>query len=100
MIQVIYEDGTKERFTKETIDRGKKIKHEKVLTANELHKIPDTSGGKLVMRDKNTDELQAEQDAKQLIIDKANIEKKIQAGIRTDAIEKHLTAEEVAKIGE
>lgn len=105
MIQIILKDGTKKRFNKLPINGWEEfgfsesdIKYQKELTKSDILKIPDTSTGKLVMRDKNAEELQSEQDARQLIIDKADIEKKIQAGIRADAISKHLTAEEVAKI--
>lgn len=87
MIQVIYEDGTKARFTKEIIPCEKKIKFKKVLTESEILKIPDTSSGKLVMRDKNTEELQSEQDARQVIIDKSNIEKLIEDKKRKIAID-------------
>lgn len=85
MIQVIYDDLTKERFTGDVIKRpGKKIKFQKLLSEDEILKIPEVVSGKMIMRDKTSGELTAEQ----TIIDDAarvkEIEKMISDQGRSD----------------
>jgi hypothetical protein len=111
MIQVILKDGTKRRFNKipkngwsEFGFSESDIKFQKELTEDEVLKIPDTSSGKLVMRDKNSEELQAEQDAKQEDIDNKNNEILLQQKIRDMASAElvkdgTLTQAEVDKLG-
>ena len=111
MIQLIMKDGTPKRVTKipkswESIGINEAdIKYQKELTDSEILQVPDTTGKRLVMRDKNAEELQAIEDIKNSEIEKQAIEQKIQAEIRQQAIDKlttdgKLTPEEIIKIGE
>ena len=91
-IQIILKDGTKRRFnfkpdkwdefgfTQDDILFHKEFDDEDVL------KIPDWSSGELILRDKNADELKAEQDIKDLKKAEADYEKAIQNKMREMAI--------------
>lgn len=87
MIQVIYEDGTKERFTKEIIDRGKKISGKKILTEEEISMIPEIKKGKLIMRKKNSDELAKEKAGRDKLKRDKELNEKIEKRKRKMAIE-------------
>lgn len=102
--QVITKTGRKIRFVGSVVpidgfDPETDIAHQKELTEDEILKIPEVKSGKLIMRDKNAEELAAEQSTKDTDIELAAIEKKISDGIRSEAITKYLTTEEVEKIG-
>lgn len=104
MIQVMYTDGTRERFSRAIVDRGKKIAGQKILTDEEISMVPEMVKKKLVMRKKNSDELAIEKAKRDKAKRAREINQKIESRKRKMAVDSLvsdgvITEKEAVEIG-